>query len=77
MKKNDEVCRIAYELYEKSGKVDGRDFENWLEAEKIVMSGQPGKGKILMGAAGDMPKTVLSGPKNNKAKKQLHAGRHM
>ena len=36
MNLNDEIAKVAYELYEKSGKVDGRDIEHWLEAEKIV-----------------------------------------
>jgi hypothetical protein len=32
----DEIAILAYELYEKSGRVEGRDFDNWLEAERIV-----------------------------------------
>jgi len=32
----EETVRIATELYEKSGRVEGRDLENWIEAEKIV-----------------------------------------
>ena len=34
----EEIRKIAYELYEKSGCIPGRDLENWLEAEKIVLS---------------------------------------
>jgi hypothetical protein len=34
----EEIRKIAYELYEKSGRLPGRDLENWLEAEKIVLS---------------------------------------
>lgn len=30
------VERKAYELYEKRGRQHGRDFDDWLEAEKIV-----------------------------------------
>jgi hypothetical protein len=40
IKKNnfsDEISRIAYELYEKRGKVQGRELEDWLQAEKIFM----------------------------------------
>jgi hypothetical protein len=33
----DEIARVAYELYEKSGYIQGREREHWLEAEKIVM----------------------------------------
>jgi len=32
----DEIASLAYELYEKSGRVEGRDLINWNEAEKIV-----------------------------------------
>ena len=37
MNLQEEISKVAYELYQKSGKV-GRDLENWLEAEKIVMA---------------------------------------
>ena len=33
---HDEITRVAYELYEKRGRADGHELENWLEAEKIV-----------------------------------------
>ncbi|MEK7773400.1 MAG: DUF2934 domain-containing protein [Deltaproteobacteria bacterium] len=32
----EEIAKAAYELYEKSGRLDGRDVENWLRAESIV-----------------------------------------
>ncbi len=32
----DEIVSVARELYEKSGRVEGHDLENWLEAERIV-----------------------------------------
>lgn len=32
----DEIAEAAFELYEKSGRIDGRDMENWVEAERIV-----------------------------------------
>lgn len=35
---HDEIAKVAFELYEKSGKVEGCDLDNWLEAEKIVIS---------------------------------------
>lgn len=38
MKLYDEIARIAYDLYEKSGRLDGRELDNWLKAERIVMS---------------------------------------
>jgi Protein of unknown function (DUF2934) len=30
------IASKAYEIYERSGREDGKDFEHWLEAEKIV-----------------------------------------
>jgi len=33
----DEIAKVARELYEKSGRIEGRDLDNWLEAERIVM----------------------------------------
>jgi hypothetical protein len=32
----DEITRVAYNLYEKSGKREGDELLNWLSAEKIV-----------------------------------------
>ena len=32
----EEIARVAYEIYEKSGYIEGRDLDNWLEAERIV-----------------------------------------
>lgn len=33
----DEISKVAYEIFVKSGCTPGRDMDNWLEAEKIVM----------------------------------------
>ena len=38
MKFHDEIARVAYELYEKSGCIPGRDHENWCHAERIVIA---------------------------------------
>ncbi len=34
----EEIAKVAYEIYEKSGYIEGRDLDNWLEAERIVMT---------------------------------------
>lgn len=34
---HDEITKVAYELFENSGRLYGCEIENWLEAEKIVM----------------------------------------
>jgi hypothetical protein len=33
-----EIAKLAFEIYEKSGMVEGRCLDNWLEAERIVMA---------------------------------------
>jgi hypothetical protein len=33
----DEIARVAYNLYEKRGKLPGYAQQDWLQAEKIVM----------------------------------------
>ena len=38
-----EIEKIAYELYEKNGWVDGNDLDHWLEAERIVSARQAEK----------------------------------
>jgi hypothetical protein len=30
------IEQVAYEIYTKNGKVEGRDLDNWLEAQRIV-----------------------------------------
>lgn len=30
------IAQKAHELYEGSGRVEGRDLENWLEAERLI-----------------------------------------
>ncbi len=34
---HDEIAKVAYELWEKSGRTEGRDLENWNNAKKIVL----------------------------------------
>jgi Protein of unknown function (DUF2934) len=36
----DEIANMAYELYKNSGFIEGRDEENWLEAERIILARQ-------------------------------------
>lgn len=42
MKLHDEIETIAYDIWEKSGRVHGKDMYHWLEAERIV------KGRYVM-----------------------------
>ena len=36
MKLHEEIETIAYDIWEKSGRVHGKDIDHWLEAERIV-----------------------------------------
>lgn len=38
MNLRDEIAQLAFELYEISGRKEGRDLANWLEAERIILS---------------------------------------
>jgi hypothetical protein len=42
MNLQEEIAKTAYELYKNSGCVEGRDFENWLEAERLVLAVRAG-----------------------------------
>ncbi|MCX8030028.1 MAG: DUF2934 domain-containing protein [Thermodesulfovibrionales bacterium] len=33
----EEISKLAYEIYVKSGCIEGRDLDNWLEAERLVL----------------------------------------
>jgi hypothetical protein len=35
---HEEIFTVARDLYERTGRVEGRDLDNWLEAERIVMT---------------------------------------
>ena len=43
-----EIFRVAYDIYERSGRIEGRDLNNWLEAERTLrgIAGDDG-GKII------------------------------
>lgn len=36
MKRHKEIQKLAYEMFEKSGRVHGRELDHWLEAERII-----------------------------------------
>lgn len=40
---HDRIAKKAYELYEQSGRIDGKDVEHWIEAEKIVLGSKKKK----------------------------------
>ncbi len=69
MKLCEEIEKIAYELWEQTGRVHGRDLEHWLEAERIVKERYEletrGKKKSQ-----EEKKTVKSGKKSVKTQKR-------
>lgn len=38
----DEVAQVAYELFERRGRMHGYDLEDWIEAERIVRARRRG-----------------------------------
>jgi hypothetical protein len=36
MKKHEDIRKLAYDLFERGGRVHGRDLEHWLEAERMI-----------------------------------------
>jgi len=38
VKFREEIVKVARDLFEKRGRVEGHDLDNWLEAERIVMT---------------------------------------
>ncbi len=37
MELQNEIAQLAYELYEISGREEGRDLANWLEGEHLIL----------------------------------------
>jgi hypothetical protein len=36
MKRHKEIQKLAYDIFEKSGRVHGRELDHWLDAERII-----------------------------------------
>ncbi|HUO78241.1 MAG TPA: DUF2934 domain-containing protein [Thermodesulfovibrionales bacterium] len=43
MNKHEEIEALARQLFEESGRAEGRDLDNWLEAERVVYSKHQGQ----------------------------------
>jgi hypothetical protein len=43
MNLHDEIAEVAYALYEARGCIHGRDLDDWLEAERIILSRHAGQ----------------------------------
>jgi hypothetical protein len=55
---NSEIEELAYELFEKSGRIEGRDLDNWLEAERIVIERYPSQKKKSASTQKETKKTA-------------------
>jgi hypothetical protein len=60
---HEEISKVAYELYEKSGRVKGRDLENWVEAEKIVTARYKKQEKLEAESSSSLKKKKASSTK--------------
>ena len=77
---HDEIAKVAYELFENSGRMYGCDLENWLAAEKIVMERQTwviGQNPNFIGSTKEKkasgktePKTLKTSKKNPESSSQ-------
>lgn len=61
-KLEEEIRRVAYEIYVQSGCIPGRDLDNWLEAERIVLE-KYGIKKTKKSVPSDKPATVKKSKK--------------
>jgi hypothetical protein len=65
MDKRSEIEKVAYEIFQRDGCMHGREFEHWLEAERIVharysalVTEKPAKGKKQVAAKAGSVKVV-------------------
>jgi hypothetical protein len=68
MQKNihDEIAQVAYELFEKRGRVHGHELQDWLDAEKAIAARSAKgkeKGKTMKSTK---PETAKRKPKTKK-----------
>jgi hypothetical protein len=58
----------AYELYEQRGMAHGYDFDDWLQAERMVIEKNPSLATFTKGGMGGFSKEKK--PSNSKSKKK-------
>ncbi len=46
MNVQEEIRKLAYDFYEKTGRAGGMELEHWLRAEQIVMARLAAQGKV-------------------------------
>ena len=71
MKRHKEIQRLAYELFEKGGRVHDREIDHWLEAERILRARQMDRHAVDIEAAATKKRAIQrSGVRRHEAKKQ-------
>ena len=71
MKRHKEIQRLAYELFEKGGRVHGREIDHWLEAERILRARQMDRHAVDIEAAASKKRAIQrSDVRRHEAKKQ-------
>ena len=66
----DEIAKVAYELFENSGRMYGCELENWLAAEKIVMERHSREREEDANSTGSTKKKKASGKPEPKTLKK-------
>ena len=61
MDRRDEIAKVAHDLFEKDGRLHGKDFDHWIEAEAIV------KAKYERGTASKPGKKVTASKPKKRA----------
>jgi hypothetical protein len=69
---HEEIRKVAYELYEKSGRRGGRELENWLEAERIVMARSAQEEKSGKAKTAATHQVIKAPPKSRVGKTETH-----
>lgn len=71
MKRHEEIQKLAFELFEKSGRFHGREIDHWLEAERILRARQMDRHAVDIEAAASKKRAIQrSDVRRHEAKKQ-------
>jgi hypothetical protein len=63
-----EISKVAYELYENRGKAEGRELDDWLEAERILRARYKEEEKLKAESSSSLKKKKASTTKRSISK---------
>jgi hypothetical protein len=70
MKKHEEIQKLAYDIFEKSGRPHGREIDHWLEAERIIRAREMDMHAVNIKAAASKKRAISrSDVRRHEAKK--------